>query len=120
MPEDLSPAPNGYPIKLVRDGTPDAINSSREPGELWYERIEPEDRLRWLQLKLAEELGEYLVDGGVDELADIVAVIAALTEMHGESFTKLLTRVENHPRGGFWLGTMMFGRHEEFDGAPGA
>jgi predicted house-cleaning noncanonical NTP pyrophosphatase (MazG superfamily) len=120
MRPDLVPHPGGYPIKLVRDGTPNVLNASGIPGDLWYGTAPVGHRLRWLRLKLAEELGEYLVDGGVDELADVVAVIEALADEHGISFAELLTRVDNHPRGGFARGVMMFGRHAEFDGTEAA
>lgn len=112
---DLRPAPTGYPIKLVRDGTPAVLNGSGEPGELWYGSVEEEDRMRWLRLKLAEELGEYLVDGGLDELADALAVIAALAVEHGTTLSSLVEGAETHPRGGFSAGVMMLGRHPEFD-----
>jgi len=111
---DLIPAPNGYPIKLVRDGTASVINGSGEAGELFYGPAKG-DTMRWLRLKLAEEVGEYLVDGGFDELADVQAVLEALSVAHGRSVEELRTAVESHPRGGFSEAVMMYGRHAEFD-----
>jgi predicted house-cleaning noncanonical NTP pyrophosphatase (MazG superfamily) len=111
---DLKPAPTGYPIKLVRDGTPEVLNGSGEPGELFYGPLRG-DRMRWLRLKLAEEAGEYLVDGGIEELADVLAVVTALSEAHGVRFSELLARAAQHPRGGFADAVMMYGRHPEFD-----
>jgi predicted house-cleaning noncanonical NTP pyrophosphatase (MazG superfamily) len=108
------PAPAGYPIKLVRDRTPAILNASGKPGDLWYGPATG-DRVRWLRLKLAEELGEYLVDGGVDELADVLAVVEALAEQHGHSLDNLIALAALHDRGGFLDGVMMYGRHDEFD-----
>lgn len=127
---ELKPAPAGYPIKLVRDRTPEIVNSSGEPGRLWYEKrgrivgppVSPagsqmvEERIRLLRLKLAEELGEYLVDGGIEELADVQAVVDALAEAHGEPPVEFRARVNHDPRGGFFDGVVMVGRHDEFDG----
>lgn len=57
----LHPAPAGYPIKLVRDLTPEILNSTGDPGDLWYGPIpEGTEPKRWLKLKLVEEAGEYL------------------------------------------------------------
>ena len=112
---DLQPAPAGYPIKLVRDKTPDVLNGSGEPGELFYGPATG-DRMRWLRLKLAEELGEYLVDGGYAELLDVLAVIEALAIEHGRSFSYAVAALKVHPRGRFRDAVMMYGRHPEFDG----
>lgn len=111
----LTPAPEGYPIKLVRDQTPEILNGTGEPGDLWYGECPPGQRLRWLRLKLAEEVGEYLVDRGADELADVVAVVAALAEQHHLTLEQLLELAASDERGGFHDGVMMFGRHAEFD-----
>lgn len=42
MPE-LEPAPEGYPIKLVRDRTAQIVNPSGKPGDLWYRTTPEED-----------------------------------------------------------------------------
>lgn len=112
----LRPAPNGHPIKLVRDKTAEVVNPSGEPGSLYYGPGDPKERLRWLRLKLAEEVGEYLVDGGVDELADVLAVVQALSAEHDLPLSELLRLMLADERGGFLDGVMMYGRHEEFDG----
>lgn len=110
----LTPAPGGYPIKIVRDRTPDILNSTGEPGALWYGPAKG-DRSRWLRLKLAEEVGEYLVDGGFGELRDVLAVVAALACEHGSDLAGLLQAFKDDPRGGFEEGVMMYGHHPEFD-----
>jgi len=112
---ELTPAPKGYPIKLVRDRTAGIVNPSGEPGTLFYGPAHG-DLLRLLRLKLAEEVGEYLVDGGADELTDVLAVIAALAIQHGTTLTALAEIAEDDPRGGFLAGQVMYGHHPEFDG----
>lgn len=114
----LTPAPNGYPIKLVRDRTPQIINASNEPGYLWYEKVGDADsptRIRLLRLKLSEEVGEFLVDGGVDELSDVLAVIEALAATFGLSLDDLTAKLRDDPRGGFLQTVVMYGRHVEYD-----
>jgi len=111
---ELRPAPNGYPIKLVRDNTPRIINGSGEPGELFYGEIpDDRDRQRWLKKKLAEEVAEYLLEGGLEELIDIYAVVESLAQWHG--IRDLRRIAHNDPRGLFDSGMMMYGRHPEFD-----
>lgn len=114
----LKPAPEGYPIKLVRDHTARIVNPSGEPGDLWYEEAPPEELSRALRLKLAEEVAEFLVDGGLDELADVLAVVEGIARTE---FRVQLEQLHDHARadrrGGFLTGQMMYGRHPEFDGA---
>lgn len=110
----LRPAPRGYPIKIVRDLTAEIINASGEPGDLWYGETPADDRMRFLRLKLAEELGEYLIDQGANELADVYAIVLALAVEHGVNLNEMYLADK---RGGFSDAVMMYGRHEEFDGA---
>jgi predicted house-cleaning noncanonical NTP pyrophosphatase (MazG superfamily) len=107
---DLRPAPKGHPIKLVRDNTPVIVNASGNPGDLFYGPVNPEEREKWLKLKLAEEVGEFLVDGGSDELLDVYAVLEGLAFWWGINLT-----TEHDERGGFLNGVMMYGKHAEFD-----
>lgn len=112
----LTPAPAGYPIKLVRDRTAEIINASGEPGDLFYGPLaNGEDSGVWLRRKLAEEISEYIIDPGLDELADALAVIEALAVEHGADFSTLVKRMQSDKRGGFLNHQMMYGRHEEFD-----
>lgn len=116
-PRTLQPRPDGYPIKLVRDRTPQIINSSGEPGELFYRPLTPdEDRAKWLRKKLVEEVGEYLIDGGPTELRDVFIVLLELAHEHALDLDRLLELVRDDPRGLFRDGVMMCGRHPEFDG----
>lgn len=114
---DLTPAPKGYPIKLVRDATASIVNHSGEPGALFYGPIPLEDQPRWLRRKLLEEVGEYLESGELAELADVLAVVVGLSHVaHGVSLEDLSTAMSQDARGGFATGQMMYGHHPEFDG----
>lgn len=111
----LTPAPDGYPIKLVRDRMPEIINGTGEHGDLFYRSIPPEERPSWLRKKLGEEVLEYLVDGGRGELAQVLAVVVELAHVHGTTIGGLIRDVADDPRGGFANGMMMYGYHREFD-----
>lgn len=113
---ELTPAPKGYPIKLVRDRTPQIINSSEEPGALFYGVVSLKEATPWLRKKLMEEVAEYLVEPGLDELADVFAVLEGLAVAHGTSIVQLQARAAADARGGFFQGVMMYGHHPEFDG----
>lgn len=117
MTVDLSPMPEGYPIKLVRDRTSDVLNSSGKPGELFYKPLkDAAQRLRWLKAKLGEEVWEYGLGGDFVELLDVLAVVEALCIEHGRTIEEARREMHSHPRGGFRRGMMMYGRHKEFDG----
>lgn len=116
----LEPAPHGYPIKLVRDNTAKIINATEEPGELFYGSIALADGRTLdaeLKKKLVEEVGEFLTaDGdGLEELVDVLAAVHGLAYHSGSTIWKLLTRMEEDPRGLFTRGMMMYGRHPEYD-----
>lgn len=115
---ELTPAPKGYAIKLVRDDTPRIINGSGQPGGLFYREVASyEERSKWLRRKLIEEAAEYLESGEIEELADALAVIEGLAwASHGMTLRELGDRMHADPRGGFLRGQMMYGHHPEFDG----
>lgn len=112
------PAPGGYPIKIVRDDTPEIVNASGEPGDLWYgplDGISLEERGPWLRRKLIEEAVEYTEGRSSEELADVLSVIEGLALLHGLTLAELAEIAANDERGGFLRGRMMYGRHAEFD-----
>src|SRR4051812_21257577 len=81
---ELNPAASGYPIKLVRDNTPIIINSSGEPGHLFYRKLpDGVDLTPFLRKKLIEEVAEYAESRSTNELLDVLSVLDALTEAHG-------------------------------------
>jgi predicted house-cleaning noncanonical NTP pyrophosphatase (MazG superfamily) len=112
----LIPAPKGYPIKLVRDRTAAIINHTGRPGALFYAPIPAPQRARWLRRKLIEEAAEYLESAELDELVDVLAVVAGLATTHGLELSQLAERMRADERGGFLNGQMMYGHHPEFDG----
>ena len=114
---ELTPAPCGYPIKLVRDRTPEIINSTGDPGALFYDHIKPAERARWLRRKLIEESAEYMESGEIAELADVLAVVEGLAATHDLTLADLIAHKNDDPRGGFLTGVMMRGHHPEFDGS---
>jgi len=114
----LTPAPRGYPIKLVRDNTAEIINSSGEPGDLWYGPCPAGEVEKWLRKKLVEEVAEFLVDPGNEELDDVYAAVVGLAHLQGRDSEDLYQALLNDARGGFGRGVMMYGRHDEFDAGP--
>lgn len=64
--------------KLVRDKIPEIINADNRKA---ITRILNEDEyIKELNIKLQEEVKEYLEDNNVEELADIVEVIYAILD----------------------------------------
>ena len=67
--------------KLVRDKIPEIINNN---NEICKTRILDNDEyLKELNIKLQEEVNEYLESGEVEELADIEEVLRALLDVKG-------------------------------------
>lgn len=109
----LTPAPaTGYVIKLVRDNTPDLINSSGEPGDLFYRQGEPMEVWPCLLAKVGEETTEFLLAQSTNELVDLHIAVLACAERMG---VDLDAEVEKDERGGFSKGILMCGHHKEFD-----
>ena len=87
--------------KLVRDKIPEIIEGQ---GETPVTRVlENEEYLACLEQKLREETAEYLESGELDELADILEVVYALSQARGHSRTDLEAAYERkrQARGGF-------------------
>jgi len=87
--------------KLVRDHIPEIIESS---GKFCTtEILSAEDYLQMLDAKLDEELTEYHKDQNIEELADLLEVIRAVTVARGYSLEDLeRVRAEKAAeRGGF-------------------
>lgn len=110
---ELTPAPHGYPIKLIRDQTTEIIG---DHGDLFYDHIPKAERAPWLRRKLIEEAAEYMADPDISELADVLAVVEGLAATHGLTLTQLVDVAAADPRGGFLTGRMMRGYHPRFDG----
>jgi predicted house-cleaning noncanonical NTP pyrophosphatase (MazG superfamily) len=91
--------------KLVRDKIPEVIERS---GKAFHTRILSDDEYKQeLQKKLQEELEEYLNapndQNSIEELADILELIHAITAIHGSSIEELeQVRIKKlTDRGGF-------------------
>ncbi len=87
--------------KLVRDKIPEIIEEAGNKATV--EILDGETYQKYLNIKLGEELKEYLEEGCVEELADLVEVIYALLDCKGvtlEEFEKIrIAKVEK--RGAF-------------------
>ena len=87
--------------KLVRDKIPQIIQSQ---GEIPYVRIlDQEEYTKCLEEKLDEEVREYHQEQNLEELADILEVVFALSENLGYSNGELMEeyRKKHEKRGGF-------------------
>lgn len=87
--------------KLVRDKIPGIIRAQGKQCQVSI--LEDDQYLASLNLKLGEELREYLQHGEVEELADLVEVVYAILEHQGMSVQEFeevrLTKLGE--RGGF-------------------
>jgi len=87
--------------KLIRDKIPEIVEA--KGSKAIVEVLDSDSFQKYLDIKLGEKLNEYLEDGSVEELADLVEVIYALLECKGVSldeFEKIrVDKVEK--RGGF-------------------
>ena len=87
--------------KLVRDKIPQIIEQS---GKSCVTRIlSDEEYIAALDAKLQEELNEYLSDGSMEELADLLEVMMAAAKARGHDFSEIeaIRRKKAEKRGGF-------------------
>lgn len=87
--------------KLVWDRIPEIIEAS---GKSCITQILPmEDYIRALDTKLSEELAEYQESKALEELADLLEVMAAVVKARGYSWEELtaLREAKRDRRGGF-------------------
>lgn len=87
--------------KLVRDGIPGIIEA--DGGRPVVRRLDEREYLLSLQVKLVEELGEFLAIPSVEELGDIVEVLHALASAAGFDWEEVeaARRRKRDERGGF-------------------
>ena len=62
--------------KLVRDRIPEIIESNGEFAKTII--LEDEEYINQLNIKLKEEVSEYLLDNNIEEIADIMEVLLAI------------------------------------------
>ena len=83
--------------KLVRDKIPEVIQEN-EGKNAKIRILNDEEYLKELNIKLKEEVEEYLACGEIEELADIEEVLRALVEIKGKSLEEFdnlrLSKVE--------------------------
>ena len=87
--------------KLVRDKIPEIIEKS---GKTAHCRVlENEEYLAELDRKLNEECAEYQADKSIEEMADVLEVLYAITEARGYSVEELerVRVAKAEKRGGF-------------------
>ena len=87
--------------KLVRDKIPQIIEKS---DKICVTRIlSDEEYAAALNAKLQEELNEYLADGSMEELADLLEVMMAAAKARGHDFSEVeaIRREKAEKRGRF-------------------
>lgn len=87
--------------KLVRDRIPEIIEASGRRCSV--EILHDDKYLQMLDRKLDEELAEYHADQNIEELADLLEVIRAVTLARGYTFDELeqVRAKKATERGGF-------------------
>lgn len=87
--------------KLVRDRIPEIIHEAGKDFSL--RTLDSVEYKECLTKKLQEEVTEYLQEPCIEELADILEVVYALTELEGKSLDELRTVRDKklQKRGGF-------------------
>jgi predicted house-cleaning noncanonical NTP pyrophosphatase (MazG superfamily) len=87
--------------KLIRDKIPEMIEQNG--GNAVIRQLSQEEFVRFLEMKLDEEAGEYHQDKTVEELADILEVVYALAAVQGCTKEELLAvyNEKHEKRGGF-------------------
>lgn len=85
--------------KLVRDGIPDLLDSK---GISYEKRIAEADEYKIeLVKKLVEEAGEFSEVTSVEELGDVLEVIAALKQLPEYADVETVRLAKREERGGF-------------------
>lgn len=93
--------------KLVRDRIPEIIEGTGSRCNVGT--LDDEEYIRALDKKLREELDEYLADGSIEELADLLEVVRASAIARGYTLDELeaVRSRKAQERGGFekriWL-----------------
>jgi predicted house-cleaning noncanonical NTP pyrophosphatase (MazG superfamily) len=87
--------------KLIRDRIPEIIE--KHGNKAIVEVLDEQDFAKYLKLKLAEEMQEYLDSGSVEELADLVEVVYALLDCAGVSHAEFeaIRKAKVEERGSF-------------------
>jgi predicted house-cleaning noncanonical NTP pyrophosphatase (MazG superfamily) len=98
-----------YLIKLVRDQVHQSLGGGE--GSLEYGKVPTDQHQPLLRRKLFEEVSEYCEDPSLEELADLVEVISALSETaHSSSLQEVIriAQAKKKLKGGFEGATGMY------------
>ena len=95
--------------KLVRDKIPVIVSKSKDRDKYAFEVMPDAEYEESLDLKLQEELKEYLDSGDIVELADLCEVVKAILNVRGISekeFNQVM-KDKRKSKGGFELKVKM-------------
>jgi predicted house-cleaning noncanonical NTP pyrophosphatase (MazG superfamily) len=94
--------------KLVRDEIP-TILVNKEKEFKWHKAVDVEEYTRALKAKLQEEVGEFLEQPSIEEIADISEVLDALAHVLGhDSFAVMKVKEDKAAtRGRFYNGYIL-------------
>lgn len=89
------------PEKLVRDNIPAIIRANGTTPKI--RTLNDEEYLLALDVKLQEEVTEYLEANDLSELADIIEVVRAIADAQGSNYKQIETIRQDklETRGGF-------------------
>lgn len=95
-----------YP-KLVRNRVPEVMAQSGKKAQVRF--VKGQELLDQLKDKLKEEVDEFLADEAIEELADILEVVYALSIYQGVSPAKLdeFRKLKAQERGDFSEGVVL-------------
>ncbi len=87
--------------KLVRDKIPEIIETDNRKCEV--ELVDKNELIELLNIKLLEEVNEYLESSDIEELADILEVIYSIIKQRDISIDEVesIRIKKNNERGGF-------------------
>lgn len=87
--------------KLVRDRIPEIIQADGK--KVTTVIVEDDEYYKLLQDKLEEEVAEYIASDSLEELADILEVLQAITKAKGFAWEEVITIAaqKRAERGGF-------------------
>jgi predicted house-cleaning noncanonical NTP pyrophosphatase (MazG superfamily) len=93
--------------KLVRDKIPQVIEATGKKFDI--RKADREEHYKLLEVKLEEEVKEFLEDKNLEELADIMEVLFGLAENMGYSESDLVQKrlEKKKERGGFEKGIIL-------------
>jgi len=93
--------------KLVRDKIPEIMVASGISPVVTI--LQPDERLRWLLLKLSEETAELTCNPNLEECADVYEVLISIAAELGHTVNDVASAAQNKndARGGFASGIIL-------------